>query len=62
MDTPPRELMAKRAVVEPMLMQASKAVTQKETITARRGMFQSGVTLVRRQLTVDSLSWVFPYL
>lgn len=50
-ETPPKELMANSAVVDPMLMQASKEVTQKETITARRGIFQPGVTLKRRQLT-----------
>jgi hypothetical protein len=46
MEMPPRELMALRAAVEPMLMQASKALMQKETRTARRGMFQPGVTLL----------------
>ncbi len=53
METPPKELIALRAVLEPMLMQESKAVMQKETSTARRGMFHPGVTFQRRQSTLE---------
>lgn len=45
-ETPPRELMAFRATEEPMLMQESSELTTRETQTARRGMFQPGVTLI----------------
>jgi hypothetical protein len=44
-ETPPKELIAFNAVVEPMLIQESNAVTQKETTTARTGIFHPGVTL-----------------
>lgn len=37
METPPRELMALSAVLEPMLMQDNKAVMQRETRTEWRG-------------------------
>jgi hypothetical protein len=43
-ETPPRELMAFKAVEEPRLMHASKELTTRETQTARRGIFQPGVT------------------
>lgn len=43
-ETPPRELIAFRAVEEPRLMQASKELTTRETQTARSGIFQPGVT------------------
>jgi hypothetical protein len=43
-ETPPSELMAFRAVEEPRLMHASKELTTTETQTARRGIFQPGVT------------------
>ena len=43
-ETPPRELMAFRAVEEPRLMHASKELTTTETQTARSGIFQPGVT------------------
>lgn len=46
-DTPPRELIALRAVVEPMLMQASREVTTKDTRTDRTGRFHPGGTLKR---------------
>jgi len=39
-ETPPRELTAFRAVVDPRLMQARMEVTAKETATERSGMFQ----------------------
>lgn len=42
--TPPRELMAFKAVDEPRLMHAIKELTTTDTLTARRGMFQPGVT------------------
>lgn len=43
-ETPPRELIALRAVEEPRLMQASKELTTRETQTARSGIFHPGVT------------------
>jgi hypothetical protein len=43
-ETPPRELIAFRAVEEPRLMQASKELTTRETQTARSGIFQPGDT------------------
>jgi len=43
-ETPPRELMAFRAVEEPRLMQESNELTTRETPTARSGIFQPGVT------------------
>lgn len=43
-ETPPRELIAFKAVEEPRLMQASKEQTTTETQTARSGIFQPGVT------------------
>lgn len=43
-ETPPRELMALRAVEEPRLIHASKVLTTRETQTARSGIFQPGVT------------------
>jgi hypothetical protein len=43
-ETPPRELIAFRAVEEQRLMQASKELTTRETQTARSGIFQPGDT------------------
>ena len=43
-ETPPRELIAFRAVEEPRFMQASRELTTRETQTARSGIFQPGVT------------------
>jgi hypothetical protein len=43
-ETPPRELIAFRAVEEPRLMQASKELTTRETQTARSGIFHPGDT------------------
>lgn len=44
METPPRELIALSAVVEPRLMQARRDVMTREVKTERSGMFQSGET------------------
>jgi hypothetical protein len=44
MANPPRELMDLRAVLDPMLIQASNELTVKVTRTAGRGMFQPGWT------------------
>lgn len=44
MATAPRDEMDRRAVVDPMLMQASAETTTKETMTARTGMFQPAWT------------------
>lgn len=46
-ETPPSELIALRAVVEPRFMQASSDVMMKEMRTDRNGMFQPGVTWVQ---------------
>lgn len=43
-ETPPRELMAFRAVEEPRLMQESRELTTRDTQTARSGIFHPGVT------------------
>lgn len=43
-ETPPSELMAFNAVVDPRLMQASKDVTASDTNTDRTGRFQPGGT------------------
>lgn len=44
METPPRELIALRAVEEPRLMHARRVQMTSDTHTARRGIFQPGVT------------------
>jgi hypothetical protein len=51
-ETPPRELMAFKAVESPRLMQASKELTTTETKTARTGTFHPGVTLLVSQIQV----------
>lgn len=43
-ETPPRELIAFKAVDEPILIQASRELTTRETQTARSGIFQPGDT------------------
>jgi hypothetical protein len=42
--TPPSELMAFKATEDPRFMHASRELTTTETQTARRGIFQPGVT------------------
>lgn len=49
-ETPPRELIALRAVEEPRLMQESRDVTTKETTTDRTGIFQPCGTWTRVSL------------
>ena len=44
MATPPSELIAFKAVVEPRLMQARRDVITRDVSTARIGMFQPGAT------------------
>lgn len=44
-EVPPSELIAFKAVEDPMLMSDNKLLTTKETQTARSGMFQPGDTL-----------------
>jgi hypothetical protein len=51
-ETPPRELMAFKAVESPRLMQASIELTTTETKTARTGTFHPGVTLLVSQIHV----------
>ena len=43
-DATPREAIALKATVEPMLMRERRTVMMKETRTALRGMFQPGLT------------------
>jgi hypothetical protein len=60
---PPSELMAFNAVLEPMLIHASRQVTQKATPTARRGIFHPGVTFehgVSQSLTRVRKSRIVP--
>lgn len=53
--------MARRAVVEPMLIRERRAVTTKETITAFSGMFQPGATY-SCQNNLIVCQYRFPYL
>jgi len=55
-DTPPRELMAFRAVEEPRLMHARRELTKKDRHTARTGIFHPGGTTAKKSLKGRPLS------
>ena len=59
MATAPRELIDRKAVVDPMLMSERSRTTRNETNTARRGMFQPGRTCKTLSASVTRAASLF---